>query len=189
MKTFKILVTFFILILFSAACFADSETARDLLGIDNLKHLQEEKSNGRLDIKDSGKSQLEPVVSLDYFSKQFENPLYSKTHHLISANTGIRFSLLENLDLTGSAKLPFLKAETNSNELTPSGRLTGETSIKNDIGSNSLQNLGWYGDINIKLGKKLNLNLFYDYTKRIPGWGGETLQEEKIGSKLEIKFK
>lgn len=129
---------------------------------------------------------LSPLVSIDYFSRSVENPLLLQRRYRVSARAGVRLSLMEGINLGAGAKLPLLIADQTEDALVGGDRTPLGTDIRSD--SVGLSTIGWRGDLNLSVGKRLNLNLFYDYTRH-PEGGGGGIREESIGTRLQFIFR
>jgi len=144
-------------------------------------------STGSLELPTEGEG-IAPLLSIDYFTRSIENPLLLQRRHRVSARAGVRLSLMEGVDVGGGAKLPLFIAEETEEALVGGKRVPAGTGIRSDPARGGA--IGWRGDLNLSVGKRLNLNLFYDYTRGGEGDGvGRGGRDESIGTRLEFRFK
>lgn len=135
----------------------------------------------------SGDEPVLPQLSVDYFSRSVENPLSLQRRHVVSVRAGMKLSLLEGIDLATGARLPVLSAEENESGLVGGKRMPAGTEIRSELGAKN--SIGWRSDLILRLGKRLNLNLFYDYTRQSGDRAGGEVREESIGTRFELKFR
>lgn len=130
-----------------------------------------------------------PTLGIDHYAREEESPLRALTTHDVKARAGWKLSLMDNVGLSAAATLPVVSAAQNKEALNAGERNIASTLVKSELSGALLQNLGLRSELHLKLGERLNMNLYYDYTKVNDAGSRQMFQDERIGTKLEYHFK
>jgi hypothetical protein len=129
---------------------------------------------------------LEPEWGLGYraMEREFAGGIEESTHR-VHAQAGWRLSLADTLYLSAAAKLPVVTFAS-------ADRYTGQ-----DLGSRQgydfvhpfRNTLTWTGEVGLHLSSWTDLTVYYDQS-HVSGWfPGGPQQEERIGTRIILRFK
>ncbi len=116
---------------------------------------------------------------------------YDDIIHRVHAQAGGKLNLFENFYLGIASKLPLYNYEIAT------GSMPGGTSLHPPTGRHDYEllrlspnNLTWTGEMGFHIGRKIDLNLYYDQNQlKNPVQPGVTSEEEVIGTKFILRFK
>ena len=137
---------------------------------------------------------LTPQFGLGYFSRDRESrPGISESLYAISAQAGGRVDLLEHLYFSAATKLPVYSYDVQDRRLASIYSSQERTSRHQyDLFRSPRESLSWTGEVGLKLGSQLDLNLFYDQTWLNTGMPSGTTpgqSDERFGTRFIFHFK
>ena len=127
---------------------------------------------------------LEPEWGLGYSAvgREFSG-LIEQTTHRVHAQAGWRLSLADTLYLSAAAKLPVVTVES-------AGRFTGqEVGTRYDFARPFQNTPAWTGEVGVHLSSGADLTLYYDQGPLSDWFSGGRQQEERIGTRINLRFR
>jgi hypothetical protein len=129
---------------------------------------------------------LEPELGLGYRAIEREIPGgIEESTHRVHAQAGWRLSLADTLYLSAAAKLPVLSFES-------AGRYSGQevgTRQAYDFARTFRSVPNWTGELGVHLSSWTDLTLYYDQSSVSHWLSGGAQQEERIGTRIILRFK
>jgi hypothetical protein len=141
---------------------------------------------------ESGGMIFEPLLGIGYSKHEREQAAgYDEATHKLHAEAGGRVNLSKRYYLSATAKLPVYTYETSSQrQIAPSFLHMETTRHGYDFLNLPGQRLTWTGEVGIRLGRRTDLNIFYDQslldgyiTGSRPG-----SSEERFGTRIIFRF-
>jgi len=129
---------------------------------------------------------LEPELGVGYRSveKESSGGVEESSHH-VHAQAGGRLSMTDLFYVSAAAKLPVVTIQS-------AGRYAGQelgTRQDYDIARSFRNTPAWTGEMGFHLSSHTDLTLYYDQSP-VPGWlSAGPQQEERIGTRLILRFK
>jgi hypothetical protein len=131
-----------------------------------------------------------PQFGIEYRQREDADAVKARTQHDFSARAGWRLSLFDAVELSTAAKLTLLSAEESQAVMTGDYRTGSTTRLRAGDQSRLRANgVAWGSDLLFKINNRFNLNLFYDYNKAPTGLSGQSVPDERFGTRIEYKFK
>lgn len=129
---------------------------------------------------------LEPEWGVGYSVLEREHPGgIEESTHRVHAQAGWRVSLADTLYLSAAAKVPVITFES-------AGRYTGQelgARYGYDFARPFRSPLTWTGEVGVHLSSWTDLTLYYDQSQ-LSGWlSGGRQQEERIGTRIILRFR
>lgn len=185
-----------VLLLVGSAAAADLGTPRLSAELPERKLFDADQflSAGKVTLGATQTFSLTPEVGLGYFSlgRELKGGI-AESLHQVHARAAGRIDLFDLLYLSGAAKLPVYTYDVQDRRLagisTSSQPLTRE---QYDLLQSPGGKLSWSSELGVRLGPRLDLNLFYDQNllSTLPAGGGVLQQqEERFGTRFIFRFK
>jgi hypothetical protein len=128
---------------------------------------------------------LEPELGVGYRATDRDLLGGIATSHRVHAQAGWRLSLADTFYLSAAAKVPVLTIES-------AGRYSGQdlgTREEYDFTRPFRNSLNWTGEMGIHLSSWTDLTLYYDQSPVSNGLIGGRLMEERVGTRIILRFK
>ena len=142
----------------------------------------------------SGEVALEPEVGLGHQVQERSVSLgRDAISHRFHAQAGGKVTFMELISFSAAAKLPLYTAGKSGPRFGGGDELQGPTSYQSyDLFKSPGSNLSWTSEIGVRLGRQVDLNLFYDQSRPDAGLaapGALRQREESFGTRINIRFK
>ena len=135
---------------------------------------------------------LTPEFGIGHSTQEFElGKGYENVLHRVHARAGGTLHLSDSFYLSAATKIPIFNYEFTDQRTSGGAPIfTGSSRHDYELFRLPSSPLSWSGEMGVKLGRRLDLNLFYDQNllKRQFLSGG-TQQEEVIGTRFIFRFK
>jgi hypothetical protein len=147
-------------------------------------------TSGGLAVKSGPALTVEPEVGVSHTTHQRElGSGYEDITHKLHAQAGGKLRLSDMFYLGFATKLPIYNYGTTEGR-TPGGAATPATPGRHEILRLSPNNLTWTGELGLRLGRQIDLNLYYDQNVlKGPLQPGTKSDEEVIGTRFILRFK
>ena len=136
---------------------------------------------------------LTPQVGLGYFTLGREVKTgFEESLHQVHARAGGRVDLFDFFYLSATAKLPVYTYDvTDQRLLNVASEQHSVSRSQFDLLRTPGSDLSWSGEVGLRLGKGVDLNLYYDQTKLgpLPARGVLNQPEERFGTRFIFRFK
>jgi hypothetical protein len=170
---------------------AGKKAPDDASGIKRLFERERLVTSGGLALKPSSDIELIPELGVGHLAKEREaGKGYDDTLHTVHAEAGGRISMYDRFYLGFATKLPVYNYENSQRR--SDGVPTSRTTVGRhdyEILRLSPNNVNMSGEMGMRLGSRLDLNLFYDQnTVRSPSGSSGSRDEEMIGTRFIIRF-
>lgn len=149
-------------------------------------------TSGGIGFKAASDVKLEPKFGLSHVMHQRElGSGYDDVIHRVHAQAGGKVYLFESFYLGIASKLPIYNYEIATERTTGGPALHPATGRHDyELLRLSPNSLTWTGEMGLQLGRKVDLNLYYDQNRlKGPLQPGVTSAEEVIGTKFIFRFK
>jgi len=145
-----------------------------------------------LGLKSGGSVLFSPQFGVGHVTQQRElGRGYEDVLHRLHARAGGTLHLSDSIYLSAATKIPLYNYEFTDLRTTGGATfLSGSGKHDYELFRLPAATLTWSGEMGVKLGRRVDFNLFYDQNLLKEQWmSGATQQEEVIGTRFIIRFK